>query len=184
MENEAERKRQYEFDCDTFTGDVDSVENSTESAERPKSSRKKYADAATRENVILGFFFACIGATLGAVMWIVVYKLGYIAGVVGIATMYFAMRGYMMANRGEIGMKGMIISFVLTIVFLFLANYFSFAIQVDEKFGSIAGETFMESLKEVPDYLAVKENMKIFLTNLGFAYFMTIISAVGMFSKK
>jgi hypothetical protein len=85
-------------------------------------------DGIKSSNMVLGIFGAVLGAAIGGIAWIVIGEFGFIAGLAGYLMMLFAIIGYRKMS-GFLDKKGQIISLVIALVMIFLANHSLYAIE-------------------------------------------------------
>lgn len=125
-------------------------------------------------NLPLGIIGALIGSLLGAALWVLIYQVGYIAGIAGIAIFLGAMKGYSILGK-NVDRKGVVICALITVVMVFLANDFSlrlsFVLQYDKSFEYV-NRRWSRILEE-------GDNMTIYIGNLAMGYFLSAIGLVG-----
>ena len=68
-----------------------------------------------------GLVGAFLGSLIGAVLWVVIFKLGYIAGIAGLVTGVCALKGFELLG-GHVDRKGVIGSVIIMLITIFLAN--------------------------------------------------------------
>ena len=73
-----------------------------------------------------GICGAFVGALIGGALWILIYRLGYIAGIAGAVSAICAMKGYELLGK-RLDMKGIIGSVVIMIATIFLASRISWS---------------------------------------------------------
>ena len=145
--------------------------------------------SAVSSNVLLGTIGAFIGAALGGVIWIIIGELGFIAGLAGFAMMYFAIKGYS-GLSGRLDKKGQIISIIIALVMIFVANYTSYALNFCKYYfdGNYSINNLMDSIKNLSSYLTYSNNWGSFLKDLAIGYALSIWSGFGIirsvFSKR
>lgn len=82
------------------------------------------------ENVGAGIL-AAIGCSLGGVvLYCLIYQLGYIAGICGLAMVAFGYWGYQKASGKKKSLKGIVISAVIALVMLVVAEYLAVGFDV------------------------------------------------------
>jgi NADH:ubiquinone oxidoreductase subunit 6 (subunit J) len=77
------------------------------------------------ESVPLGILGAIIGAVLGGILWVIVGRMGYIAGICGFAVILLAMKGYKLLGK-KLSRKAMVLIIIISLAVLFAANYVSY----------------------------------------------------------
>ena len=76
---------------------------------------------AKKSRFIPGLIGSIVGAFIGGVIWVLIYNLGYIAGIAGAAIVICALKGFEILG-GELDKKGTIAALVISILTIFLAN--------------------------------------------------------------
>lgn len=131
-------------------------------------------------NVFLGIIGAILGAAIGGIAWIVIGKLGYIAGIAGYLMMYLAIRGYRKLS-GFLDKKGQIISLVIALIMIFFANYLSFALDYCKYMsGSYSIANILNAFMKIPNYLTVVDGWGDFILNLAIGYGLSIWSGFSI----
>lgn len=85
--------------------------------------------ASVPSNIPLGVVGALLGAAIGAVAWIALYQLGYIASLCGLLMFFLAMKGYGLLGR-KTDKTGIILSAVITLLMIFVAVYLSWTVSI------------------------------------------------------
>ncbi len=81
---------------------------------------------SNKSNFIGGLVGALLGALIGSIVWILIHRLGYIAGIGGLVMVICAMKGYSMMG-GHLDRKGVICAIAISAVMVFLANKISWS---------------------------------------------------------
>lgn len=89
-------------------------------AENQKAMRSK------KSNLAAGLVGAFLGSLLGGALWILIYKLGYIAGIAGLVTGVCALKGFEMFG-GHVDRKGVVGCVVIMLITIFFANKIAWA---------------------------------------------------------
>lgn len=126
----------------------------------------------SKSNLFLGIIGAIIGATLGSILWIVIGKIGFIAGIAGFIMVIFSMQGYMKL-AGSIDKRGQIISICIAMFMIFGANYTLYALEICNSY-NIAD--IMGALKRLPRILTAANLWGSFAKNLIVGYLLSIWS--------
>lgn len=87
-----------------------------------------------RENVMLGILGAFLFSLVGAVAYFLLYQLDYIASISGIAAVFAANFGYGLFSGKKNSMKGTVISIIMAVVAILIAEYFSLAYEAYDAF--------------------------------------------------
>ncbi len=79
-----------------------------------------------KENVVAGVFGALLFSLAGGILWFILYQIGFIAGISGLAGVFCAIKGYTIFAKKE-SIKGIIIAIVAAIVMIVIAWYLCMA---------------------------------------------------------
>lgn len=107
-------------------------------------------------NVLLGTIGAILGALLGAALWIIIYQLGYVAAIAGIAIVFCSYKGYTLLSKRKEG-KAAIIAIIVSVIVLCLAHYFCWGLEIYNQLKTDYEVTLMEAMKLVPTFVFDKE---------------------------
>lgn len=78
-------------------------------------------------NPALGFLGAFLGSLVGAAVWIILYRLGYLAGIAGYLAVFCAIAGYKKLGGGEIRKLGTVLCVLIAILVMVLSNGLAYA---------------------------------------------------------
>lgn len=140
---------------------------------------------ANRSHLIPGIIGALIGAMIGGVLWVLIYQLGYIAGIAGAVTIVCSMFGYRKLG-GSLDIKGIIISCIVSIIIIFLANQIAWTWEIMREFNEMDGTDsysfFMiyRNFFDILDYYSITSS---FVKDLIIGYFLLIIAGFSTVSK-
>lgn len=143
---------------------------------------EKNAIANQKSNIIPGIFGAIIGSLIGVFAWVVIYSLGYIASLAGLITVVFAMKGY--AKLGKyLDTKGILISLLISILMIYIANQLSWTIQIIAMFSQTGVQlpflhTFIslfDILKELEIVSGENNIVSSFYGDLTIGYLLSLI---------
>ena len=109
------------------------------------------------ENVLGGIVGACIFSLGGCLLYFLVYQLGYIAAICGIVTYVLAVFGYQLFSGKKETAKGMIISLLITLLALALAEYLCIAYEIYDAYRLDYDITFFDAFNTVPSFLTDPE---------------------------
>lgn len=109
-----------------------------------------------RENMLLGIIGALAGVLLGAVLWVILGQVGFIAGIAGYAIVYCGMKGYGMLGR-VLSKKGIVICILLSIVAVVGAEMVSLAIIAFNELNEVYGITLGDAFRLLPDLMKEPE---------------------------
>lgn len=134
-----------------------------------------------RSNPLLGTIGAILGAALGGVIWIIIGKFGFIAGIAGFAMMYFAIKGYRILSGG-LDKKGQIISLITAFLMIFIANYTLYAIEYCDYYysGTYSFTNIINSYSKLYNFLSFAKAWPDFLKDLAIGYALSIWSGFGI----
>lgn len=136
---------------------------------------RQAAVLSQKSNLVAGLVGAFIGAMIGCALWILIYKLGYIAGIAGLAIGVCAMKGYEILG-GCLDRKGVIGSVIIMIVMVFLANKLSWAWDAYDALG-IYGWSFTECFQYLGEILAESDLTGSYFSELAIGYVLTAIAS-------
>ena len=80
-----------------------------------------------RANPALALLGALVGSLAGAAVWIVLYRLGYIAGIAGYLAVFCAVWGYQKLGGGRPGKLGVVLCVAVAMAVLVLSNGVAYA---------------------------------------------------------
>ncbi|WP_394896125.1 hypothetical protein [Clostridium paraputrificum] len=132
-------------------------------------------------NIPIGIIGGLLGSLIGVAAWMFVNYLGYISVLCAILLVFCCIGGYKKFG-GRINISGVVITSVIIIIMVFLANYLSLGISLYSEFKDV-GASLLDCLSDVPALLQVAEIKSAFLKDLGISYLFTVISAISIFSK-
>ncbi|MDV4151566.1 hypothetical protein R0131_12075 [Clostridium sp. AL.422] len=133
-------------------------------------------------NIVGGIVGGFIGALIGSVVWILIYQMNYIASIAGLAIAICCIKGYQLLG-GKLNISGVVITSIITVIMVYLANHFSLAIDIYSEFKSYYEITFFDALSSVPDFLTEPELRSDFMKNLLIGYALTFIGSASYIKK-
>ena len=83
-------------------------------------------ERSEKSRLVPGLVGAFLGSLIGCALWVVIYRLGYIAGIAGAVTAICAMKGYEMLG-GHLDRKGVAGSAIIMVVMIYFANRLAWA---------------------------------------------------------
>lgn len=131
------------------------------------------------ENVLGGIVGACIFSLGGCLLYFLIYQLGYIAAICGIVTYVLAVFGYQLFSGKKETAKGMIISLLITLLALALAEYLCIAYEVYDAYHLDYDITFFDAFNAVPSFLTDPEYTDLrsgVISDVAFSYILGGIS--------
>lgn len=134
-------------------------------------------------NPILGIIGAIIGALLGAVIWVVLYQIGIIASLAGIAIAVLACKGYGLLGK-RLDVKGAIIALLLATVVLVIAHSFCWGLDIYDAFRAEYDITLMDSILSIPDIVFTDgELMSGFIRDFAMGFVLILVGGVPFVKK-
>lgn len=130
-------------------------------------------------NMFGGIVGAFIGSLIGVALWVIIYQLGYIAGIVGLVFAVCSLKGYEKLG-GKLNIPGLIISLVIAVGMLYVAENIALAIEIFNAYKSQVDITFFDAFKSIPEFMQNKEISNAVLSDLIFGY---ILMAVASFTS-
>lgn len=141
-------------------------------------TKDEYSEVTS--NVFLGIIGAIIGAAIGGIAWLILGRIGYIAGIAGYFMMYLAIRGYRKLS-GFLDKKGQMISLIIALLMIFFANYLSYAIDYCKyTYGSYSIGNIFNAFMKIPSFLTVIGGWGDFILNLVIGYGLSIWSGFNI----
>lgn len=148
-----------------------------------KEERKK-----EKSLMLLGTFGAIIGAVIGGIIWVVLYLLGYLSSISTLIAIVLSMKLYKKFGK-YLDIKGVIISTLITIIVMYIANRLSYSIlmyRIVETEGLASKISFYEVFAQLFNLLerigqeAGKnvDLVSLFYRDLFIGYFLGAIPAV------
>lgn len=129
-----------------------------------------------KSNLVAGLVGAFVGSLIGCALWVLIYRLGYIAGIAGAVTAICALRGYELLG-GHLDRKGVIISTVIMLVMIFFANRLSWTWDVYDALKD-EGYTFSECYQYLDNILDLSELTGSYYSELFIGYGLTLLCSV------
>ena len=134
--------------------------------------------AKVRSNLPMGLLGAFLGSLIGVAAWVLVYQLGYIAGLVGLLLLICALKGYEKLG-GCADLKGVIATVILSVVMVFASLYLCYGIEVYKVFHA-DGYNFLECLLAVPAALSANKLIGAFIGDLALGYLFMGAAGFGV----
>lgn len=155
----------YHYLCDACAKEV---ESSLVSNQQQVQSKKG--------NFVSGLVGAFLGSLLGAALWILIYKLGYIAGIAGAATIFCAFKGYELFAK-HLDKRGVIASLIMTVVILFFANRIAWTWEAYSQLKDL-DVTFFDIYRSLDELLALSELTSGYYVDLVIGYVLTFACSI------
>lgn len=132
-------------------------------------------------NLITGMVGALLGSLVGGVLWVAIYKLGYIAGLAGLVCTVLALKGYEKFG-GTPDRKGVIACLAVVLATMLLAHRLSWAWEAYDVLAEY-GVTFRECFAELDEIIRASELRAIYWRDFVMGCVLTLLSAAGSISK-
>lgn len=126
-----------------------------------------------KSNFISGMVGAFLGSLIGCALWVLIYRMGYIAGIAGAVTGVCAMKGYVMFGK-TLDRKGVICSVLMMFVMIYFANHFSWALEVYNVYKS-DGVTFGQAYQVTSEVIEYSNATSSYVKDLIIGYALTIL---------
>lgn len=136
-----------------------------------------------KENVIAGIVGAFLFSLLGGALYFLIYQIGFIAGICGFVIVVLASFGYQKFSGKDNSKKGIVVSIILLIVVLFMAEYISLSYDIYDEFKDW-GISFFDAVEITPDFLQESEVLGAFIKDLVIAYVLGIIASFALIKNK
>jgi len=135
------------------------------------------------ENVIAGIAGAFLFSLAGAVVYFLLYMVGYIAAISGLVGAVCAIKGYAIFAKKE-SIKGIVIASVISLLVMVLAWYFSISYEIYDTYQSAfaSGEldftvSFIEAVRVTPDFLELPDVGPSCFKDLGISLLFCVIGS-------
>ena len=131
-------------------------------------------------NILTGIVGGIIGSLIGVALWVIIYSLGYLASIAGLAIAICTIKGYEMLG-GKINKLGILITFIITIIMVYVAQYLALGVEIYQVFKNDVPITILDALKSVPDFLLENEVRRSFYSDLSIGYLLTLVGSISTF---
>lgn len=140
--------------------------------------------ASKHGNIPAGILGALLFSIIGGVIYFLVYQLGFVAGICGLATYLLAQFGYGLLAKTKNKASGVCIavSLVATVVIIFVAQYFCISFEIYKAYAEWE-ITIADAIAATPEFLTDPDVSGAFIKDLAFAYIFGIAAVVGTISK-
>ncbi len=131
-------------------------------------------------NILAGFVGAFLFSIIGGLLYFVLYQVGIIAGICGLAIFVLANFGYGLfaKTKNKASIAGLIAAIVATIVMIFLAEYVSLSFEIFQAYKD-QGITIFDAIRATPEFLAEPEIGNAVAGDLAFAYIFGFIASIS-----
>ena len=128
-----------------------------------------------QENVALGILGAALFSLVGGILWVVLDRVGFVAGICGYVSFICATKGYALFAKKR-SKTGVIVSVVVSILMMAIAAYVCLSWEVYDAFKDL-GLTFVDCLKYSYEFLADGEIAGDFFLNLGLGLVLCVVAS-------
>jgi len=131
-----------------------------------------------KSNPLLGLIGAAVASLIGVALWVLIYQLGYIAGIAGAAIMLLAFWGYRKLGHA-MDTKGVLISFAVGLVMVFVACHISWTIEAMKAYSEYyrVDMDFFYMYKRLFSILERLDIVSDFVTELVMGYGLSLLVA-------
>lgn len=103
------------------------------------------------ENTLAGVVGACLLGLVGCALYILVYRLGYVAGICGLVTVIISNFGYNKFAGTKDSMKGIITAIIVSVIMILLGEYTALAWEIYDAYKPDL--TFFDAFRATPLFL-------------------------------
>ncbi|MDO4166401.1 MAG: hypothetical protein Q4D32_03245 [Eubacteriales bacterium] len=147
------------------------------------STAVPYTPEVVRSNVITGTVGALLGSLVGVALWVLIYQLGYLAGIAGAVMIVCAMFGYEKLGK-SLDTKGVVICVILSIVMIFLAQQLAMTLAVVQAFkNQDVDVSFGFMFRNLFKHLEYLDLMSVFVRDLAVGYVLFFIASISTIAK-
>ncbi len=126
-----------------------------------------------KSNLIAGLVGAFLGSLIGAALWVIIYKVGFIAGIAGAVTTICAMKGYEMFGK-SLDKKGVICCVLIAVITIFLANRICWAWLLLDEYVAEGYEITFFDIFPITESCLTTEGLGYYAKDLLIGYALTI----------
>ncbi len=131
-------------------------------------------------NMVTGIVGAFVGVLICVVLWILIYQMGFIAGIAGFVMMICAFKGFELLG-GRINLAGAVICVIFVLVAVYFAHNIAIAISVMQELDTSFSSAY-QSLSVLRD--EVSEFNSAYLHDLLIGYVLTLVAIVPSIKGK
>lgn len=130
-----------------------------------------------KSKLLPGLVGAVLGALAGGVLWVLIYKLGYIAGLAGLLIAILSLKGYEKFG-GYLDVKGVIASVIVIVAAILMANRMAWAWEAYDALKDYDW-TFFDCYRELIYILKSSEIYNVYLRDLLMGLGLTAVCSAG-----
>ena len=179
-QREKEIQQAFSFDSSNpYMTDMGTVGEETKAEE----VRSESPEVQEQGNIAVALIASVICASIGAVLWVVIYKLGYIAGITGCVAAVGALFGYEKIGKRQVSGGAIVWCIFVSLVVLLLGNAVAYAWEFTEAFDSAKADFFVV-LGQLPSILDEYDCIGSFFGDWGMGVFFAAISGFSIGNRK
>lgn len=130
-------------------------------------------------NILAGVVGAVLFSLIGGLLYFVIYQIGVIAGICGLAIFVLANFGYNLFAKGNKNtIVSLVVSIIMMIVTIFLAEYVSLSFEIFQTFKD-QGINIFDAIRATPEFLAEPEIGEAVAGDLAFAYIFGFLASIS-----
>ncbi len=130
-------------------------------------------------NLLGGLVGAALGALIGAALYVLVYQIGFIAGICGFVMAVLAMKFYEKLG-GCLDLKGVIVSIAVVLVAVFFANRLAWAVSAYRELRHLKWD-FFDCYNQLDYIIETTELQSSYVSDLTVGYLLTAVGCVRSF---
>ena len=134
-------------------------------------------------NIVVALVASILCASIGAVLWVLIYRLGYIAGITGCVAAIGALYGYEKIGKRQVSGGAIVWCIFVSLVVLLLGNAVAYAWEFTEAFDSAKADFFVV-LGQLPSILDEYDCIGSFFGDWGMGVFFAAISGFSIGNRK
>lgn len=119
------------------------------------------------------------GSIIGMIIWILIYQLGYVAGISGLLMAYLCIKGYE-KFAGRLDKKGLFLSIIISVVMLAIAELICFNLEIANAFHL----SFTEALEVLPEMLDESSVQEAIFQDLAFGYIFMLVASYSLYVQE
>lgn len=123
------------------------------------------AAVVVRTNPALGVLGALLGALLGAALWVILYQIGIIASIAGIAIAFCACKGYALLSKSD-KLGGVVVSVCISVVVLLATVFFCWGLDIYNELIVEYELTLLDAILFVPEIAFTADFMVEFIKEI------------------
>lgn len=131
-----------------------------------------------RGNFLSGAVGAILGSLLGVAAWVLVYRLGYIAAIVGLIMIVCTFKEFSLFG-GKLNLPGILFCTVLSAAMLYVGEQVAIAWEIYDIFRTDFSVTFFQAYQSIPTFMEYDEFRQAVIADMAYGY---LFMAAGGFS--